>query len=119
MDGVGDVAASNHAVLSREQAASFGLHSQKLRRLKRRGILREPVPGVLVVHGSTPTWRQQLAVATTAARAQAVASHRAAARLHRLDGFPSDVVEVTVPRGALAHVPGLVRHQVATALAEN
>ena len=119
MDGVGDVAASNHAVLSREQAASFGLFAPQVQRLKQRGVLREPVPGVLVIHGAPQTWHQDLAIMTTAAHGQGYASHRAAAQLHRLDGFRGCVLEVVALRGRLAHVKGVIRHQVSTPLEPN
>jgi hypothetical protein len=62
----------------------------------RSGALVEPVAGVLVLTAVAPTWEQRVAVATLAGGGS-VASHRSAARLHRLDGFESDTVEVSVP----------------------
>jgi hypothetical protein len=120
MDGVGDVAASHHAVLRTTQAADLGLLAPHVDQLKRQAALREPVPGVLVVNGSVPTWRQRLAIVTSAVHGNAVISHRSAAALHQLDGFDDGMIEVTVGRGELAHltlfVPELVRHQVSTEL---
>ena len=66
---------------------------------KRQGWLEEPYPGVLVVVGSGAGWHQRLMAATLADGGNAVASHRAAARLHRLDGFEdAEIVEVSVTR---------------------
>ncbi len=116
MDGVGDVAASFHAVLRNVQAAHAGLDARSIDRLVRQSALRRPVPGVLVVHGSVPTWEQRLAVVCSAGDATAAVSHRASALAHTIDGFEQPLVEVTAARGALAHlafyVPELIRHQV-------
>ena len=61
----------------------------------------EPTPGVLVVGDGPATWHQRLMVVVLAAGNHAVISHRAAARLHRLDGFDSPrnaTVEASVRR---------------------
>ena len=83
-----------------------------------RGWITERYTGVYVVTGSPTAWFQRLKAATLAAGEHAVASHRAAARLHGLDGFTNiDMVEVSVTRDHLwRHRDGTVAHHV-TALA--
>ena len=66
MDGVGDVAASFHAVVPALRAADCGVDSADLDRLRRQSVLRRALPGVDVVHGSVPTWHQRLAVVAAA-----------------------------------------------------
>jgi hypothetical protein len=44
--------------------------------------------------------------ATLTANHAAVLSHRSAARLHGLDGFSSDLIEVTVPHGCRVRIDG-------------
>jgi hypothetical protein len=119
MSGAGDIAASHHAAISRRQAAASGLEAPRIRTLKKAGLLAEPVPGVLVYAGAPPTWRQGLAVIALAVGGIAVIAYRCAAALHRLDGFVGVEFdpEVIVPRGALAHVRGIIRHQVSEPVA--
>ena len=74
-------------------------------------MLLEPAPGVLVLSAVAPSWEQRVAIATAAGGDHAVASHRCAARLHRLDGwldFPD--VEVSSLRRYKARVDAVVHH---------
>ena len=111
MGGVGDVAASHHAALSRSQAVASGLSPRQIRIDLERSALRPLAPRVYGIHGAPITWRQQLAAATLTANGAGVVSHRAAAQLHGLDGFAGDVVELIVPRGRRIRVAGAVVHQ--------
>lgn len=111
MDGVGDVAASHHAALSKRQAAALGLSAYRRRSLTRASVFREVAPNVLVAHGAPATWRQRLTVATMTGGGSGVISHRSAAALHRLDGMAEGIVEVTTKRGARLLMPGTVQHQ--------
>jgi very-short-patch-repair endonuclease len=61
------------------------------------GFFHEPVPGVLIVAGSPPTWRQKLYVATLAARAVPIGAGSAAGALHTMDGHDPGPLEVLVP----------------------
>jgi hypothetical protein len=81
----------------------------------KRGWLTEPRPGVLALAGSPSTWEHRLMVLLLAGNGHAVASHRAAARLHELDGFDHAgmaAVEATVTRSYRLDVPGTVSHHV-------
>ncbi len=65
--------------------------------------------------GSPPSWRQRLMIATLSANRRGVISHRAAARLHGLDGFDYDgmaVVEASVTRANRISLPDAVFHHV-------
>lgn len=95
---VTEFAASRHGVITRSQAASCGLTAARLATAVRQGWLVERHPGVFVVAGAPSTDRLRLLAATDAVRGTVV-SHRAAARLHRLDGFGhGSLVEVSVER---------------------
>jgi very-short-patch-repair endonuclease len=94
---VAELAASQHGVFSKSQAAQLGFTAPMIRTRIARGQWEEPWPRVLRVAGSAETWLQRL-IAPTLKRGVA-ASHRAASALSRLDGFPRDVLEVSGPRG--------------------
>ena len=111
MGGVGDVAASHHAAVSRSQAVLSGLSPQQIRRELERSTLRPLAPRVYGIHGAPSTWRQSLAAATLTANAAAKSSHRAALQLHGVDGFTEDIVEVIVPRGRRVRMDGVIVHQ--------
>ena len=111
MGGVGDVAASCHAVLSSSQAVSLGLNPTMSGQLVRDGVLRIEAPNVLAIHGAPRTWQQRLRAATLTGGGHGVASHRSAALLHRIDGFVDGVIEITTKRGAKIRLDEVVQHQ--------
>ena len=84
---VGEFAASRHGALSRRQAAGIGLTPQQIRRMIDRDLLREPVPGVLVMPDAPRTWRQELMIATLACNSAGVGGFESSAALHCVDGF--------------------------------
>jgi hypothetical protein len=97
---VAELAASQHRAFTRRQAVDLNFDRSRIANAKRQGWLTEPYPGVLVVAGGVESWQHRLMAATLADGGHAVASHRAAARLHRLDGFAEyDMVEVSVTNG--------------------
>ncbi|MGH9050713.1 MAG: hypothetical protein ACRDY4_13370 [Acidimicrobiia bacterium] len=77
------------------------------------GRLLAPAPGVLLLPGAPPTWRQQLLTACFAGGASCMASHRAAAALHGFDGFRPGLLEVTVDRAQYYRPTGIVVHTTA------
>jgi hypothetical protein len=98
---VAELAASQHRAFTRKQAAELDFPAKRIATAKRNGWLTEPTSGVLVVSDGPTTWHQRLMVVVLAAGSHAVASHRAAARLHGLDGFDSPrnaTVEASVQR---------------------
>jgi hypothetical protein len=102
--------ATQHGVATRRQAATLGLDAKRIAARKRDRYLIELVPGVLLVAGTQPTFRQRLMVATLAGNST-VASHRSAALLHGLDGIDAAPVEVTVRRGRFPTIDGVVVHR--------
>jgi hypothetical protein len=110
------VAADQHGAGHRRQAAAVGLDAKRIGAGKRAGRVTEPVPGVLVLPGMAPTFRQRLVVATLAGNGT-VASHRSAALLHGFDGIDAAPVEVTVRRGRFPDIADVRLHR-ATPLEE-
>lgn len=91
-------AATRHGVISREEAFAAGMTEDAIEHRLRTGRWERMFLGVYRLAGSPPSWQQSLLSAALAGGPQAVASHRAAARLWRLPGFTADLVEITVPR---------------------
>lgn len=99
VSAVAELAASQHRAFTRSQAAALNFDRDRVATALRQGWLDEPYPGVLAIVGSAPEWHQRLMTATLAAGGHAVVSHRAAARLHGVDGFESDpTLEISVTR---------------------
>jgi Transcriptional regulator, AbiEi antitoxin len=95
------IAARQHHVLTRRQAAEAGFDRRRIATAVRHGWLAEPIPGVLVLTDAPASWHGRLMAVVLASGSHGVASHRSAARLHRLDGFDGPgnaVVEVSVSR---------------------
>jgi predicted transcriptional regulator of viral defense system len=109
---VARLAATQHGLVTRRDAALLGWSSRSIRTWDRSGWIDEPAPGVLRLLAAPPTWEQSIRVATLAAGGHAVASHRCAAALHRLDGSGHDLVEVSLPRSKRLAVPDVVVHRV-------
>ena len=107
---VNELAVEQHGALSRKQANGVGFDRQRVARRLRAGALAEPLPGVLVLAGTRPTFRQRLAVATLAGGGT-FGSHRAAVLVHGLDGVDAAPVEVTVRRGRFPSIDGVVVHR--------
>jgi hypothetical protein len=112
---VAELAASQHRAFTRRQAADLQFDKGRVATAKRQGWLTEPYPGVLVLAGPGEDWQQQLMAATLAAGRHAIASHRSAARLHRLDGFENaHTLEISVTRGhRWRHTDPVIVHHVA------
>ena len=107
-----ELAASRHGVFSRSEAASLGITPSRIRTNLRSGRWRVAAPGVLAVAGMPVTSRQMLAAVTLSRSGRPVASHRAAAGLHGLDGCPPGFVEVSVVGTSIPRVDAVV-HRVA------
>lgn len=109
LGAVGELAASRHGAFTRRQAAHIGATAQAVSRLRDRGVLVEPVPGVLYVAGMPRTWRRDVHMATLEGGDRRLAIASTAARLHGIDGFLDDrTIHVTGRRGAATGLP-LVR----------
>lgn len=98
---VARIAADQHGAFARAQAAGAGMSRRQLQRLVERRIAEQPLPGVYRFVAAPPTWRQRQTIATLA-HPEFHAGFRAAAYLHRLDGFDGrpPTPEVVGPRSA-------------------
>ena len=86
-------------MFTRRQAADLDFTAHRVATALTQGWLYEPYAGVLAIGGAPRTFENRLMAATLAAAGHGAASHRAAARLHRLDGFTgSTTIEVSVDR---------------------
>ncbi|HVE85649.1 MAG TPA: hypothetical protein VND93_22500, partial [Myxococcales bacterium] len=68
-----------------------------------------PWRGVYVSPGAS--WKDLLVAAGMAAGGEAVISHRAAAQLHGLWGFESNLIELTIPPDRRFARRGMIVHQ--------
>lgn len=106
---VSELAASQHGRVTTTQAALHSIGRRRLDRARRDGLVERELPGVLRFTAVPDTWQGRLSAATLSM--QGVASHRAAARLHGLDGFTDAPLEVTVARGRMPCSTDLVLHR--------
>jgi len=101
-----------HGVTTRRQAYEAGLGKNAILRLITRGVLEEPVAGVLVVAGSSRTWEQRLVVGTLACKEHGLAIGPSSTRLHRVDGFEKDeALLIALPKGRALRLEGVAVSQ--------
>lgn len=91
--------------------AELDVSAFQVRRRVRAGELVPVHRGVWRTASTPPTWRQSLRGACLAGGRDAYLSHRAAAVLHRMDGFTRAPVEVTTVRSRNRFGPGVVVHR--------
>lgn len=93
------VAASQHGVFNRSQAAEHDLDAQKLRRAVQGGHVRRVLSDVFAFNSSPETWLQRHKVVDLAG---GVVSHASAAALHELDGFDraGTTIDASFERGS-------------------
>jgi very-short-patch-repair endonuclease len=90
------LAARQYGVVSRAQLCGLGLTREAIRHLTRKGLLTAVHRDVLAVAGSPATFERTIWCALLSAGPEAVASHRLAARLHRLRGFGNEGIDVLI-----------------------
>lgn len=103
---VAELAASQHGVFTRSQAASRKIDARRLRTALRQGRVRSLTPTVFAMAASPRTVKQLL---MTGSLMGGTASHRSAAALHGFDGFGFGLAEVSFRRGRLRSMPRDVR----------
>ncbi len=99
MDELLAIAATQYGVFTRMQARRCGMSDRQLQYRARNGPLEQVARHVYRVRGSELTWHQRLLVVCFVGGEKCLASHRAAAELHRFDAVHRGLIEVTVPRG--------------------
>src|SRR3954447_17387073 len=104
------VAASQHGLISRQQALELGLSEKQLQTLLERGRWRSVRPGAYAVGGAPETNHMQLLAACMAAGNGAVGSHRASVWTWGLDGSIGRPLEITVEASRGPVLPGVIVH---------
>jgi predicted transcriptional regulator of viral defense system len=100
-------AAAQHGLVTRGQALRL-LSRDQLKRWLANGHLVRVQPSVYAIGGLPDSWQRQLHAVVLSANA--VASHRSAARLYGLP-VPAVRLEVTTPIGRHVRLPGVVAHR--------
>ena len=103
------LAARQHGVITRSQAAECGHTRHTIERLIRIGLWRRLLPGVFGIGEPTSEWHQHLAAATK--WSGGIASHSAAATLLNLDGVDERALEVTTDRRLKSPEPSVLIHR--------
>ena len=106
-------AATQHGLITAVQCRNLGVSRNSVQRLIARGMWTREAPTVYRVVGVPRTWEGRALAAVLAAGPGALVSHRSAAHLWGLQGFPPPGrIEITVPRHARpARRPGVVVHE--------
>jgi Transcriptional regulator, AbiEi antitoxin/AbiEi antitoxin C-terminal domain len=98
------LAATQHGVVSAEQCRELGVSDSTIHRRVAAGAWTRVGPGVYRMAGAPRTWEARAFSAVLSAGPEAVASHRTAAHLWGLRGFPPPGrIEITVPRHRRTH----------------
>jgi hypothetical protein len=105
------IARAHHGVVTQRAALVSGMTRAQLRTDIARGRWRRAAAGTLVSTSAPDTWHQRMAIATLSTGG--TASHRAAARLHQMDGPWGDLIELTVVRNRRVSSEWVV-HRVGT-----
>ena len=109
MDSLYEYVSARHGVFSRAEATRLGLsHGQISTRIKNGQFVRV-APSVYAIAGAPNTWFQRARVA--ALTTGGLLSHRAAAAVHRIDGFTYDDIEVIVPKYRRPESMGFTLHR--------
>jgi very-short-patch-repair endonuclease len=100
-----------HVVTTRSEMADAGKSAWQIERAIRRGDVERAYRGKFVSPGVLPDdqWLRELAVLLHRCGPSAVASHRTAARLHKLDGDWEGATDVSAPLKTGVRDPNLVR----------
>jgi hypothetical protein len=103
---------AQYGLVTEEQALQH-MSRREFERRVRDGQLERVRPTVYRCEGAPPSWQQDLFAVCLRLGPPAVASHRSAARLWRLDAVGSEKLEITVPRGKSARMAGVIVHHEA------
>ncbi|HET6834308.1 MAG TPA: hypothetical protein VFH30_10590 [Acidimicrobiales bacterium] len=101
-----------HSTITWRAAAGLDIPGSTVTSWVEAGRLLRPAPGVLVVAGAPEAWRQRVAIA--AASGAGWASHRTAATLWGLDGFPPRQIEVLTLHGRRHKRTAWIVHETRT-----
>lgn len=102
-------AAEQHGVLSRDQALEAGLSARAIDWRLASGRWRALHTGVYVPRPVPSSWHQRMMAAVLCGGPNALASHRSATALRRLDGVEAGMVEISVKAGR--KIDGTIVHR--------
>lgn len=106
------LAGKQYGVMSRGQARKLGMSEETFRGLTRFRGWESVLPNVVRAPGFPPSWLQELKALCLWGEPGCAASHRAAAALHGLAGFPEGTLEIaTVKRCRVSGVT-VVAHRI-------
>lgn len=111
MRAVGEFAAARHGVFTLSQAAGLGVTRRDIETFDGLGVVERVRENVWRFVAYPATWRQALAAATVCT--EAVASHRSAAALLRIDGMtrPPEQPELLCPNDRRVAIAGAQVHR--------
>jgi hypothetical protein len=92
------MAAAQHGVVGRRQLLALGVSERLRRSWHSRGLIERGGTNSFVVSGSAPSWLRTMWCAHFDLDGRGFIAGRSAARLHRLDGFVGDTVELLTTR---------------------
>lgn len=101
--------AAHHGVASRQEARELGVSDSSLRRMIGRGEAVRAHPGVYRAAAHPRTWMST--ARSIALSSGGVISHRAAAALWGIDGFPFALQEATIGYEQTVRMPGATLHR--------
>jgi hypothetical protein len=108
---VAELAERQYGVFARFQLVGLDVHDSLIKRRVASGRWMRLATGVYGLPGHRGTWDQRLWVVYLAAGEDAAVSHDSAAAISGLDGFPREVLSVTVPHPQHQRVGGATVHQ--------
>lgn len=112
-------AGNQYGLFTTSQAVASGVNRTTLYRRSRLGRYVLEHPGVFSFAGLPESWERSVLAACLAAGDEAVASHRAAARLWGLTDRSDDIVEITVPGPRHPRLHGVLVHRSADLMARH
>lgn len=104
------LAAKHHSVISTGQLLDHGIDSSIRAKWEKRGLISRLGPRSFAIAGSPPSFERSLTAGLADLAGFGVVAGRAGARLHGLDDFTSDSVELLIPRAHRGYTTsGLIR----------
>ena len=110
-DSIARLASAQHGVASNDQARRLGFTARQIQHRRRSGQWIGLGVRTFRLPGAPDIWEGRLIAAVLAAGDRAVVSHLSAARLHGLDSFDDDVVELLAVDGRYRSPSGVVVHR--------
>jgi hypothetical protein len=109
----GAIARKQHGLITAAQARESGITKREVQWRAASGRWTRLHPGVFAVSGTPETWERKVLAAVLFGGEGTVASHFAAAPLHRFPDVPKELVEITVPPGRQPRAAGVRVHRPA------